>query len=377
MYWQDEYLRESVSAVRDATYKLDLPDTGILGSILLRLHGKGATGNPTGGINKWRLIDYLDKIEILLNGATICKSFSGTEAQFLAFCDQRVTAPTKWLEYSGPTQREYILINFGRRFGDPELALHLDNFNSVELHITNSATSTYWQDDLKWTILAHWLREPPAAPKGYMRSEEWRSWTTTANETKYLDLPTEHTLRRIVLQAIPPTDSDYIEKTSIFNLMDDIELSLQTGILRVWKGGLDDLLYQNIFDLGIQPLTGGWVYHTADKGFNVGLGYVDAVATAAGSKDGAVAAAPPTIEGDRMSFTQKAENYEADTLFGFLAKGIAYHNCGIFRFDYSDDPANWLNPDRRKTVQLNIHTKDSSSAAGGTNAVILDRFVAY
>ena len=377
MYFQQEYLRESVAATRNDTYKLDLPDTGVLSSILLRLHGKPATGNPFASQNKWRLIDFIDKIEVILNGATICKSLTGMQAQFLAFMDQKVVAPSKWLEYSGPTLREYILINFGRFYGDTQYGLDLSRFASAELQITNSCDTTNWQDDLKWTILANWIREPETPPAGYMRSETWRTWTTVADETQYLDLPTEHVLRRIVLQAIPAVDTSYLEKTSLFNLMDDIELSLQTGVLRVYKGGLDDLLYLNLLDLGVEPITGGWVYHSADYGFNVGLGYVDAMAIAAGTKDDAEAATIPTIEGDRNSFTQKMESYEADTLVGFLAKGVAYHNCGYFRFDHNPDPRTWLDPAARRSVQLNIHTKNSSSAAGGTNHVVLDRLVTY
>lgn len=377
MYFQQEYLREAVAATRNDTYKLDLPDTGILSSLLLRLHGKPATGNPFASQNKWRLIDFIDKIEVILNGATICKSLTGMQAQYLAFMDQRVVAPTKWSEYSEPTLREYILINFGRWFGDTQYGLDLSRFASAELQITNSCDTTNWQDDLKWTILANWIREPAAAPLGYLRSETWRSWTTVADETKYLDLPTEHILRRIILQAIPNVDTNYLETTSLFDLMDDIELSLQTGVLRVYKGGLDDLLYLNALDLGVQPITGGWTYHNADYGFNVGLGYVDAMALAAGSKDDAGATAPVTVEGDRNSFTQKAESFETDTLIGFLAKGIGYHNCGYFRFDQDPNPASWLDPASRRTVQLNIHTADSSSAANGTNYVVLDRLVTY
>ncbi len=377
MYFQDEYIRENAQAEREATYKLDLPDTGLLGSLLLRLTGRTETGNPTASTHKWRLIDYLDKIEVILNGATVCKSLSGAQCQYLSFLDQKVVSPGKWLEYSQPTLKEYILINFGRYFNDPELALHLDNFRSVELHITNSCNSTIFQDDLRWSVLAHWLREPTGPPLGYMRSEEWRSWSTLAGETKYFDLPTEHTLRRIMLQATPAVDDNCLEKTNLFNLMDDIELSFQTGILRVFKGGLDDLLYQNVLDTGVQPVTGGWVYHTPDKGFNVGLGYVDAVATAAGSLTEGGAVTIPTVQGTRNSFTQKAETYEADVLIGFLAKGIAYHNCGVFRFDHDQNPVTWLDPNARRTVQLNIHTRDHADAEGGTNAIVLDRFVRY
>lgn len=378
MYWRTQYIREADSADLDDTYKLDLPKTGLLGSLFLRLHGKAETGNPMGGIEKWRLIDYLDKIEVLANGDVPIVSASGKQLQYLTFLDQKVVAPRKWSEYSQETQREYILVNFGRQFRDFNYGLDLARFDSVELHITNSCTSTNWQDDLKWTVQGVYLEDAPArAFNGYLRKDEWRKWTTVADETKYLELPTTHIIRRIVLQAIPDVDSDYVEETSIFNLMDDIELRFKSGALRVFKGGIDDLLYSNFLDTGQYVFTGGWIYHTADKGFDVGVGYVDTFVVGAGSKDGAAAGTIATPEAIRYSFTQKMETYEADSPAGWLASGIGYHGCAHFRFDDSEEPGEWLNPDSMKQVELDIHTTNSSSAADGTNVVVLDRYIPY
>jgi len=58
-----------------------------------------------------------------------------------------------------------------------------------------------------------------------------------------------------------------------------------------------------------------------------------------------------------------------------LAMGLALENCATFRFDQLYDPASFLDPEANKTVQLNIQTRDSASAADGTIRVILDRYV--
>jgi hypothetical protein len=377
MYFQDEILRESVSLPLNETYTLELPDNGLLSSLIIRFYGYQAEGAPLAASHLWRLIDFISQLEVIVNGATVVKSLTGTQAQFLTFMDQRVIAPTKWAEYSATYQREYVVINFGRQMNDKDIALDLSKFDSAELRIRNTATSTYW-GGITCNIVARWVRDYPTSPIGYMRSERWRSWTTVANETKYLELPTELTIRRVVLQAWPAVDSTTLqEKTSMFNLMRDIELSLRTGVLRVFKGSLLDLVFENAFDMGVIPITGGWTYHTADKAFYTGLGYVDAVAIAAGSMSGSGASTVATILGDNNAGTQKPETKETNVLIGFLAKGVGYHNCGYVRFDYDPNPFTWLDPMTERAVLLNITTADSSAAAGGNNYVILDRLVRY
>jgi len=374
MYWQREYIRENISMTLNDTYRLDLPENGLLGSILLRVSGSEASGYGQSG-GDWRIIDELSKINVVLNGATVCKSLTGYELQALTYYDQGVIPPGVWRNYATNTQFEYLLINFGRWLHDNECGLDLSRFANVELQIENSATSSDFSD-LTVSIQANYLRDAMSGSfRGYLRTEEWRNWTTVQAETKYLELPTEHILRRIMLQAIPAVDANNVEDTNMANLMDDIELALDTGAVRVYKGGIDDLMRENYLDMGRPVVTGGFPYHTADKGIDISLGYVLFGAWGAGSQDGAGAATVATLESGRTSFTQKAETYEADSPIGAAFFGIAPFETALFRFDEDPDPSSWLDTNKRKTVKLDIHTRDSSSADNGRNAVVLDRYV--
>lgn len=377
MYWQREYIRESDSATRDATYKLDLPDNGLMGTLMLRLEGKKAAGNPLGSVAKWRLIDEIDKIEVIANGSEVIKSITGTQLQFGAFLDQGVVVPAIIEEYSSAYNRIAVPINFGREMYDKQLGLDLSRFNSVELQITNSCSTSHWHDSLSWTTLAYWLRDQPSAFQGYMRSEEWRSWTTVADETRYFDLPTGLPLRRIILQAWPDLDSDEKEESSPYDLMDDIELNLRTGQVRVYKGGFDDLARENVLDLGVFPFGHGVQYHATGKGFYSGVGRAVVVLAGQTSKESSVSTTPSWLSAQENWGTQFPKNYQADIPSSFLALGYAYMNCVVFRFDHDPSPGAWLNPDQQKTVELNIHTKNDSSAADATNSVVLDRLVRY
>jgi len=377
MYLQHEYIRENVALTLPSTYKLALPEQGILSSLLLRFYGKEEANTPMGAKFKWRVIDYVDSIDVIANGATIIKSISGKQAQFFSFCDQRVVSPHKWEEYSESTVREHILINFGRVFADTDLGLDLSKFDSVELHIKNSMTNVLYSA-CTVSILATWLRDPAVSPIGYIRSEEWRKWTTVISETKYLDLPTEFPIRRILLQAIPEVAvATNEEDTSLHNLMKDIDLSLKSGVLRVYKGGLDDLMWLNVFELGVMPSTHGVTYHDADYGFDVGIGYVEGFMGGGGSKNLGVLTAIPSPTGAINGRVQSFETYTGDEVNLFIATGAGYHGCAIIRFDHNPNPMYWLDPESVKQVLLNIQTGSGAQHGNGTNIVALDRLVRY
>lgn len=375
-FWQREIIRSGVDMTLGSTYRLDLPDHGLLGSLLLRVTGRQISGLGQGG-GDWRIIDFLDKIEVRLNGSTVCKSLAGYVLQAFATYDQGVMMPSAWRNYATNMQSAYLLINFGRHLFDPEMVLDLARFKDVELRVENGAAATDFSG-LGITIVAYWLRES-AAPSlgGYMRTEEWRAWTTVADEWKYLDLPTEYPIRRILLQAVPAVDGSYVEKTGMHNLMDDVKLALDTGQFLLWDGSIEDLIRDNFLDFGKEYLATGNHYMTADKGVRIDLGYTLGGAWGAGSQDGAGAATVPTMETGRTSFTQKPETYEADSPIGFIFKGLAPFETALFRFDHDRNPASWLDPRGRATVELNVHTRNHADAADGANKVVLDRFVRY
>lgn len=374
MFLQHEYVREGASMTLTDTYKLDLPEHGLLSSLLIRVSGNQLTAYGQGA-HDWRIVDEISKIAVLLNGATICKSLTGYQAQALAFYDQGVLPPGDWRNYASNTQFEYFLINFGRYLGDTELGLDLSKFANVELQITNTATASDFTS-LSVSVQGIYLRGSDAGQfKGYMRTEEWRSWTTVSDETKYNDLPVEHRIRRILLQAIPDQDSDFVNETNMANLMDDVELSLDTGQIRVFKGGIDDLMRSNYLATGKPVIVGGQTYMLADDGIDVGVGRVIGYVGGAVSKDGSGSATIPTLAADELNGTLKPETYEGDNPINVLAIGFAPFYTAQFDFDLGWDVNNWLDPNSRKTVKLDIHTRSGAAYADGRNAIVLDRLV--
>jgi hypothetical protein len=374
MFFQKEYIREDVTMTVGSTYRLDLPEHGLLSSLFIKVitTNVGAFGQ---GEADWRPIDELSKFEVILDGATICKSLTGYQVSALSFFDQGVMPPSTWRNYATNTQVEYLLINFGRYLHDLEYGLDLAKYNNVELRITNTADATDFSA-MTVAVLATYLREAPAGQfKGHMRSEEWRQWTGVQDATEYLTIPTEHIIRRIILQGIPAVNTDFVSDTGMHSAMDDIAFSMDTGAVRIYKGGIDALVRDNFWDQGKELIVGGQAYQLADDGVDIGLGYTQKVAIAPGSKDGAVAGTIPTLEAGTTIGVLKAETYEGDSPWLFMAGGLAPFYCAQLRFDHDPNPLTWLDPSNRASVLLDIHTRNSAASDNGYNAVILDRLV--
>lgn len=374
MWWQQEYVRENVNMPLGTAYRLELPKQGMLGSLLIRIEGAQLANYGLSG-GDWRILDEISKITVLLNGSNPCKSFTGKQAAALAFYDQGVIVPGDWRNYATNTQSQYFLINFGRYYQDSSFGLDLAKYGTVEIQIENTATAADFTS-LTVSILGVYLRgAQPSRFGGYLETLLHKSWVTVQNETVYTNLPMEHVLRRIMVQAQPALDANNVDKTPCFDLMDDIEFSFDTGQTRIYKGGLDDLARANYLDQGKVAIVGGTPYMSTDKGINISLGHILGFANGVGSADGAGATTfnTYTASPDKSSLTN--ELFEADSPANLLAAGFAPFNTALFNFDSEFDPDFWINTTERNVCKLDIHTRDIANAVGGTNSIILERLI--
>jgi len=375
IYKRRKYIRDEVTQTVGGTYKLDLPERGKLQMLWLRFYAPQVSGFGQGG-GDWRLIDKISKIEVIGNGSTIIKSITGKVAQSIGWANDGIVAPDVWKNYATAGHWCFIPIYFGRDSGDTEYFLDLADWDSVELQITNTAAAATFSS-ITGSVVATFL-EPEAmvgTPLGYFRTEEWRNWTTVQNATEYLSLPTELQIRRIMMQVIPDLDANFMYETGMWNTAYRLYLGLKTGAVEMFNGPISDLMRASGYDVGRETITTGAAYNTADKGFDMGIGYTYGAVPGAGSQDGAVAAGVPTIEAVQTSATQKAEAYEADMLVQMICKGVCYHNVLSVFQALGDLESNYIDPRVDDQVLMNVQTRDSASAADGTIRVILERLV--
>lgn len=376
MFWQREYLRQGASLTLNSTYQVDLPANGNLGSIILYISGPqdAALGVQA---KKWRICDFISKIEVIADGSEVIKSITGKQAQALGYLDQGVVSPDMIRNYAANDQRAYFLINFGRFLKDFDYGLVLEKFNNVELKITNDATATEFTS-LSCDIMCYYLRDVTSAQfKGCMYTEVWRDYIPVASGVQYLELPTNWLIRRILLNPLPGFDgTTYKWYTALNNLMYNIELSFKTGVERVWKDGFQQLMICNYLENGKYVLPAGLIYQSADTGKDIGLGYTFGVGGISASKDGAVSAVIPTIEADTSSNILSFESYEADAPISIIASGMGYHSIGFFDFDKNPDPSTWLNTRVKDVVKLDITTRSTATVTDAHNKIVVDRLVA-
>lgn len=373
MYKQVEVLRRGATFVRNSTYQIDLPKSGFLSALYLEISADCVSG-ATLADPKWRLFDHLGTVEVIGNGATVIKSANFVNMHFWNWLRQGIVPPHFWRNYATNTQFEHLLIPFGRFFGDPIFGLDLSKWDSVELKVTNSATSAYYGADLSISVFETWLRDHPAGFAGYLRDELWREWKTVQNETKYLELPVEYPIADILLRAMPATTAG-ASATGYANLMYDIDFSVEGGTKQVYKGRLGELGVLNHLERGAEVLTGGHFDVTADNAIDIGIGRVFGWAGISGSKDGAVSIVIPTVEADSTSNTLKPEAREADSPVHFLFRGYGYQNHAWLWHSPNLLEEELLNPAQYSDIRLNIQTRDAASAASGTNQVLLSRVV--
>lgn len=378
MYKQIQHYRDNLSlTLNSALPTLDLPRSGLLSWILLRINATqtGTTPFQSVSTGKWRIVDFLDSIVFRVNGSIDLYNLPGDIGQFEAFLAQGITAFDLVREYSNASQRCDILIPAGDYMWDPEHYWDLSMADNPELILTQSLASTQWAS-ANVDVFLGWFRDVVSrgAPNFYKR-EVWAKWTTAQDETKYWELPTGLPISRIICQPRPAATTGGENACNPNDLMYDLKLSFKNKVLTVFDADWIELARQNLIELGYEQLVHGEVYHSADYFFDVGLGEVRGFAGISGARDGAVSSVVPTRAGDQSYPTQKMESYEADSQVDYIARGAGYHNCAAFLFqtpwlagDPIDPSANGYG-----TVELEVHTRNSSSAASGTNRIALVR----
>lgn len=373
MYQQLQYIREAITMTRGQTYKLELPETGMLSALFLKLQANCTTGASLADPH-WRLQDNLTKVEVMGNGATVIKSADWKNFAYLHWLRNKVSPLGAWRNYATNTQFEYLTILFGRSIGDRQYGLDLSKWADVELFVTNDSSATYHGTDITASIMALYLRDHPGGFGGYISTEKWREWTTVAAAVEYLLLPTQFPIAGVYLRALPHTTLG-VADTGFADLMEDIDFSIEGGVKQVYKGGLDDLALMDYYRRGAPVMTGGHIDVTADRGIDIGMGRVLGWATASGSKDGAGSATIPTIEADSTMNTLKPETREADSPIHFLFNGYAFQNMVSLWHSEDLSGETLLTPSPTSEARLNIQTQNAGAAAGGTNQVVLDRVV--
>ena len=379
MYWQKEVLRSGRSLAFNGTDVLDLPKTGLLNSLILYFSST-QNGQPFLSAVRWRLIDYISKIEVIANGSTVIKSYDGRQALASAWYDDGVEATSMWRHYSNTPHRQWIPIHFGQRFMDDLHGLDLGRYDQVQLKITNIATSTEFTTDIQLDVIAIWNREPDVASRGYYREEDYHVWAPAAGTWEYIDLPTELLIRRVLLRNRPGVVTATAKNaSSMTRLMEDIRFSINSRQLDLWRGSLTQLMHLAILELGRYAETMTNIDRNDEMGYEVGVGYVihglpsEATSTATPSAISTMGAA------DVQDSAQEVQQRTADQPLQGLWRGTGYGHCVPLYIARRADLKDHLDPAAKKVITIDAQCASGTTVAGthaaAESAIVLSRLV--
>lgn len=196
-----KFLSERDFTADQCTEVIDLPRQGIISNLMIETYNLSGTGNI--GIFSQ---NTLTKVEVIGNGSTVIQSLTGRQIQASMEYDDNQMTPDKEFSPSGGCYG-YFNIKFGRYVGDPLYALDCSKWNSLELKITYDVDAGGSQGDTGFTdsygkLSIYGLYSPDGAglaPIGYLKKAQKKTYTSVADATQDLELPTDYPFRRLIL----------------------------------------------------------------------------------------------------------------------------------------------------------------------------------
>lgn len=207
----------------------------------------------------------LSKIE-LIDGSDVIFGLSGKQLHALDYYDRKQTPFTYITNSYAAMQMLGMQYNFGRKLWDPMLAFDPTRFNNPQLKITHDKTTC------ETTSAAHYLRilgflfdEKVPSPVGFLSSREVMAYTSGDRYSKkYIDLPTDRVMRKLLIYAYSADHSAYLVVTQI-KLSEDNDKRVVIdepwslfqkaviGAYPPWREQLDASLDATAIDIYITP----------------------------------------------------------------------------------------------------------------------------
>ncbi len=342
MYWKENRFYKADPMSNAATWKEELPESGLLAAIRLQFEQVNANGVHNN--NKARLIDHLTKLEVTNGADKTMFSLRGQELKALNFYDMGVVPYEKAILYGNKTQRTDVIIPFGRYWKDKEYMLDLAAWDSVYLELTNDLLTADCADKkAKVDVSLLTAEDLTTIPSKYIKNYEWRSEKPKA-DTQYVyhDLPTTESIRRLMVQIDPDLETvgDPVSdpKTDSFELKYSYLQEKET----VLEHRPRDIMRMNAFDYGIVETRGRyypsttqyWDTAIADVITNVASPFKEAAG------DGT----------DYVHLTESNERFQVAgsmgdmTILELFAKGTGYYHTMVLEDHKLEPEREWLNP---------------------------------
>lgn len=162
----------------------------------------GVRENTGGNTMSAQMAANITKVE-LVDGSDVLHSLSGLANQAVCIYDRRVNT----MNHAGMIEDSSMYctlgIDFGRKLWDPELAFDPKQFTNPQLKITYDVNLARTDATaLEVEIWAQIFDEKAVSPVGFlMTKEQWDAASPADNTYKYVDLPTDHMMRKLFIRG--------------------------------------------------------------------------------------------------------------------------------------------------------------------------------
>lgn len=293
---------------------------------------------------------------------------SGAQAQALNYYDSKIMPYNHISLTVGEYFQAVMRLDFGRFLYDPDYALVPSKFSNLQLKIT-------WDEDAcngsvvvnSLSIYAHVDDAPAKQPIGYLMSKEHYQYAMAASSHKYIDLPTDYNIRKMLLRGLS-TDHDPVLLFNNLKLSIDNDKFIPFDILaerfyQMMKAQWPVISEAVVLD-GV--VTAKTIYANISRDQLLIIQQDDTAVTAAGevqavSWTGAVAALSTGVA------------VQSDFA---LIQGTLPHNCIEVPFEVNNDPESSLKAPAYGSVELDL-LSSSDADSGDTASIVLQQYRPY
>ncbi|MFQ6053072.1 MAG: hypothetical protein ACE5OO_02425 [Candidatus Bathyarchaeia archaeon] len=381
MYFKHELVRHEKSIDLSDTFKFDeLPETGLSSGLIIWIHTPLTSGAHYGYDGKTRIVDYIDKVQLITDGKRPLRDLTGPQVQALNFWNTGEVAADHLSDPCIGPQYCQLVLPFGRRLYDNKFYLNWEDYSSVELDVTNSLTAAlHTSADITIENVKLMDAEGIAPSEGVFQERSWREWATVQNATEYFKPPIGNKYRRIILQCEPAitTSAPYRRKRGFFHLAEEVKLAFKDYEETAFDGYGRYLLYRNASEWPHIPQTDGLLIASLDGSshVNTGIGYRESSVVSKGE----VATSLTEMNFGVYTYNDDLMVVYYDTgtnqYIFWSAKGFGYQNTLALLFNHIDEPEYYIDSNEKATINLDVKTENNANAAGGTNRIILSELV--
>jgi hypothetical protein len=199
-----------------ATEMIDLPKRGALSGLDVRL---AWTNGATGGAGE-DIIDAVDRIEVIANGADVLYSLEGIEVAKWAHHINRRPVVQNRDDRNGVVQFAILPVRFGRKLGDRELWLNLGQYTNLELRVQYSPTisaGAFATGTGVLDVIGHIYRgeELPPGGRGFLRTTQINAFTSAAAGEEIIRLARRYPYAAILVYAFEAAIADGVDITRV------------------------------------------------------------------------------------------------------------------------------------------------------------------